>query len=68
MVRIVNYQKRQTEEGKLFFVLEIQRGIEMIFNRIHYGVSCKNHDQKNYFYCFGLKYYFEECSFRISSY
>lgn len=29
MVRIVNYLKRQTEEGKLFFVLEIQSGIEM---------------------------------------
>ena len=30
MVRIVNYQKRQTEEGKDFFVLEFQGGIEMI--------------------------------------
>lgn len=30
MVRIVNYQKRQTEEGKEFFVLELQGGIEMI--------------------------------------
>lgn len=30
MVRIVNYQKRQTEEGKDFFVLELQGGIEMI--------------------------------------
>lgn len=32
MVRIVNYQKRQTEEGKLFFVLEIQSGIEMVLS------------------------------------
>lgn len=30
MVRIVNYQKRQTEEGKEFFVLELQGGMEMI--------------------------------------
>jgi len=30
MVRIVNYQKRQTEQGKEFFVLEIQGGIEMV--------------------------------------
>lgn len=30
MVRIVNYQQRQTESGKVFFVLEIQGGIEMI--------------------------------------
>ena len=30
MVRIVNYQQRQTENGKVFFVLEIQGGIEMI--------------------------------------
>lgn len=29
MVRIVNYQKRQKEDGKTFFVLEIQSGIEM---------------------------------------
>ncbi|QOG03485.1 hypothetical protein [Flavobacterium sp. MDT1-60] len=32
MVRIVNYQKRQTEEGKPFFVLEIQSGIEMVLS------------------------------------
>lgn len=32
MVRIVNYQKRQTEEGKAFFVLEIQSGIEMVLS------------------------------------
>lgn len=30
MVRIVNYQKRQTEEGKEFFTLELQGGIEMV--------------------------------------
>lgn len=30
MVRIVNYQKRQTENGKEFFVLELQGGIEMV--------------------------------------
>lgn len=32
MVRIVNYQKRQTEEGRPFFVLEIQSGIEMVLS------------------------------------
>jgi hypothetical protein len=30
MVRIVNYQKRKTEEGKEFFVFELQGGIEMV--------------------------------------
>lgn len=30
MVRIVNYQKRQAENGKEFFVLELQGGIEMV--------------------------------------
>lgn len=30
MVRIVNYQKRTTEGGKEFFVLEIQSGITMV--------------------------------------
>lgn len=30
MVRIINYQKRTTEEGKDFFVLEIQSGITMV--------------------------------------
>ena len=30
MVRIINYQKRTTEEGKDFFVLEIQSGISMV--------------------------------------
>jgi hypothetical protein len=30
MVKIVNYQKRQTEEGKEFFTLELQGGIEMV--------------------------------------
>ena len=30
MVRIVNYQKRTTEEGKQFFTLELQGGIEVV--------------------------------------
>ena len=30
MVRILNYQKRTTEEGKEFFTLELQGGIEMV--------------------------------------
>lgn len=30
MVRIVNYQKRTTEEGKEFFTLELQGGVEMV--------------------------------------
>jgi hypothetical protein len=30
MVRIVNYQKRTTEEGKQFFTLELQGGIEIV--------------------------------------
>lgn len=30
MVRIVNYQKRVSDEGKEFFVLEITGGIEMV--------------------------------------
>ncbi|WP_430614451.1 hypothetical protein [Flavobacterium sp. JP2137] len=30
MVRIIDYKKRQTEDGKEFFVLEITGGIEMI--------------------------------------
>jgi hypothetical protein len=29
MVRIINYIKRQTEDAKVFFVLELQSGIEM---------------------------------------
>lgn len=33
MVRIVNYLKRQTEEGKEFFVLEVQGGIEMVLSQ-----------------------------------
>lgn len=32
MVRIVNYKKRQTEDGKEFFVLEITGGIEMVMS------------------------------------
>ena len=30
MVRIVNYQKRTTEDGKEFFTLELQGGIEIV--------------------------------------
>lgn len=30
MVKIINYKKRQTEEGKEFFVLEISAGVEII--------------------------------------
>jgi hypothetical protein len=30
MVRIINYQTRTTEQGKDFFVLELQGGIEMV--------------------------------------
>ena len=30
MVRIVNYHKRTTEEGKEFFTLELQGGIEVV--------------------------------------
>ena len=30
MVRIVNYQKRTTEDGKVFFTLELQGGIEIV--------------------------------------
>jgi hypothetical protein len=30
MVRIVNYQKKVSEEGKVFFTLELQGGIEMV--------------------------------------
>ncbi|ESU23798.1 hypothetical protein FEDK69T_12090 [Flavobacterium enshiense DK69] len=30
MVRIVNYQQRQAEDGRTFFLLELQGGIEMV--------------------------------------
>ena len=30
MVRIVNYQKRTTEEGKVFFTLDLQGGVEIV--------------------------------------
>lgn len=30
MVRIINYKKRTTDEGRTFFVLEISGGIEMV--------------------------------------
>lgn len=34
MVTIINYKERKTEEGKIFFVLEVQGGIEMIQSKI----------------------------------
>lgn len=30
IVRIINYQRKETEEGKEFFVLQLQGGIEMV--------------------------------------
>lgn len=33
MVRIVNYKKREAEDGKEFFVLEISGGIEMAMSQ-----------------------------------
>ncbi len=30
MVRIANYQKRTTEQGKIFFTLELQGGVEIV--------------------------------------
>lgn len=33
MVRISNYQKRTTEEGKEFFTLELQGGVEIVKSR-----------------------------------
>lgn len=33
MVRIVNFKKRQSEDGKEFFVLEITAGIEMVMSQ-----------------------------------
>ncbi len=33
MVTIINYKKRITEQGKEFFVLEVQGGIEMVKSR-----------------------------------
>ncbi len=30
MVRIINYQKRQAEDGREFFALEVSGGIEMV--------------------------------------
>ena len=30
MVKIVNYQRRETEQGREFFVLEVQGGVEMV--------------------------------------
>lgn len=34
MVKIVNYQEKQTKEGKTFFVLTVQGGIEMVKSQI----------------------------------
>lgn len=34
MVRIIDFKKRQTEDGKEFFVLEISGGLEMIKSQI----------------------------------
>lgn len=34
MVRIVNYKKRQAEDGREFFVLEITGGIEMVMSQV----------------------------------
>ena len=34
MVTIINYKERQTEDGKSFFVLEAQGGIEMIQSKV----------------------------------
>src|SRR5690606_13543366 len=33
MVRIVNYKERQVEDGRIFFVLELQGGIEMVMSQ-----------------------------------
>jgi len=33
MVTIVDYKKRETQDGKEFFVLELQSGIEMVKSR-----------------------------------
>lgn len=33
MVRIVNYLKRQKEDGKEFFILELQGGIELVLSQ-----------------------------------
>ena len=33
MVRIINYKERQTEDGKTFFVLELQGDIEMALSQ-----------------------------------
>ena len=30
MVQIISYKERQTEDGKSFFVLELQGGLEMV--------------------------------------
>lgn len=34
MVTIINFKERQTEDGKIFFVLEAQGGIEMVQSKV----------------------------------
>lgn len=34
MVRIINYKKRQREDGVSFFALELQGGIEMVMSKV----------------------------------
>lgn len=33
MVTVINYKRRETEQGKEFFVLEVQGGVEMVRSR-----------------------------------
>ncbi|WP_452221432.1 hypothetical protein [Lacinutrix salivirga] len=33
MVRIINYKERQVEDGRIFFVLELQGGVEMVMSQ-----------------------------------
>jgi hypothetical protein len=39
MVTVINYKKRQAENGREFFALEVQGGIEMV----------KSHETGNYY-------------------
>lgn len=44
MVRIVNYQKRQAEDGREFFALELSGGVEMVLSKdtgLYYATSKK---------------------------
>ena len=36
MVRIIDYKKRQAEDGREFFVLELSGGIEMVKSQTGY--------------------------------